>query len=185
MHDTCRPMKALNLLRVVAHKDWRADCATAQIVPFSCPFEVGLWWIMVVLFTVPLGNQSSSLLTVCRMRRCALVLEYSIRMSPGASLHAEAGELPLEIQRQQLCLQYICKLRSNPSNPAFNSVGLFGTSFRRLFEDRPNAIPTIGIRLSHCLYSSMVFTMAVKFYLSWAFFVICVFHAMFSSVNLS
>jgi len=37
-------------------------------------------WIMVVLCTVQLGNQSLSLLTVCRMRRCALVLEQSERL---------------------------------------------------------------------------------------------------------
>jgi len=30
--------------------------------------------------------------------------------SPVASLHVEAGELPLELRRQHLCLQYICKL---------------------------------------------------------------------------
>jgi len=48
----------------------------------------------------------------------------------------EAGELPLVLRRQQLCLQYICKLRSNPCNPAFN--GVFGTGFQRPFEARPN-----------------------------------------------
>jgi len=34
----------------------------------------------------------------------------AFRMSPVASLHMEAGELPIELRRQQLCLQYICKL---------------------------------------------------------------------------
>jgi len=56
----------------------------------------------------------------------------AFRTCPVATLHAEAGELFLELRRQQLCLQYMCKLRSNLCNPAFNSV--FGTGFRRLFE---------------------------------------------------
>jgi len=69
----------------------------------------------------------------------------AFRTSPIASQHVEAGELPLELRRQ-LCLQYICKLRSNPCNPTFSSV--FGTGFRLLFEARPNIIPTLGIRLN-------------------------------------
>jgi len=56
--------------------------------------------------------------------------------------------------RQQLCLQYICKLRSNPCNPAFNSA--FGTGFRHLFEARPNTIPTLGIRLNQPVVDSEI-----------------------------
>jgi len=78
----------------------------------------------------------------------------AFRTSPVASLHVEAGELPLELRRQQLCLQYVCKLRSNSCNPAFNSV--FGTGFRRLFEARPNTIPTLSIRLNQSVVESEI-----------------------------
>ena len=57
----------------------------------------------------------------------------------------EAGELPLNLRRQQLSLQYIVKLRSNPSNPAFQCV--FNSGFSRLFEARPSVIATLGHRL--------------------------------------
>jgi ribonuclease HI len=66
----------------------------------------------------------------------------------------EAGELPLNLRRQQLSLQYITKLRSNPANPAFSCV--FGTSFRPLFEARPSITPTLGIRLHENILESGV-----------------------------
>jgi len=113
-------MKAINLLRVVAHKDWGADCAT-------------LGWIMVVLCTVLLGIQSWSLLIVCRILRRACLAAF--RTSPVLSLHVEAGELPLELRRQQLCLQYICELRSNPVNQlSVVHVALASDAFLRLHQ---------------------------------------------------
>jgi ribonuclease HI len=66
----------------------------------------------------------------------------------------EAGELPLELRRQQLAMQYITKLRSNPANPAFGYV--FNTSFRPLFEARPSITPTLGIRLHENILESGV-----------------------------
>ena len=55
-------------------------------------------------------------------------------------------------RRQQLSLQYITKLRSNPTNPAFNSV--FGNGFSRLFEARPTVIPTLGLRMHQSVLDS-------------------------------
>ena len=76
----------------------------------------------------------------------------AFRTSPVSSLHVEAGELLLELRRQQLSLQYISKLRSNPSNPTFSCV--FGTAFNRVFEARPHIIPTLGIRMHQSVLDS-------------------------------
>jgi hypothetical protein len=65
----------------------------------------------------------------------------AFRTSPIPSLHVEAGELPLSFRRPQLSLQYIVKLRWNPSNPAFNCV--INTDFGRLFEARSSVIATL------------------------------------------
>ena len=46
----------------------------------------------------------------------------AFRTSPVESLYVEAGELPLEHRRIKLSLQYVTKLKSTPSNPAFNCV---------------------------------------------------------------
>ena len=46
----------------------------------------------------------------------------AFRTSPVESLYVEAGELPLEHRIIKLSLQYVTKLKSTPSNPAFNCV---------------------------------------------------------------
>ena len=76
----------------------------------------------------------------------------AFRTSPIPSLHVEAGELPPNLRRQQLSLQYVVKLRSNPSNPAFNCV--FNTGFSRLFEAKPSVTATLGHRLQQNLTDS-------------------------------
>ena len=76
----------------------------------------------------------------------------AIHTSPIPSLHVEAGELPLHLRRQQLSIQYIVKLRSNPSNPAFHCV--FNSGFSRLFEARPSVTATLGHRLQDRLSDS-------------------------------
>ena len=44
----------------------------------------------------------------------------AFRTSQVESLYVEASELPLEQRRIKLSLQYITKLKSTPSNPAYN-----------------------------------------------------------------
>ena len=43
----------------------------------------------------------------------------AFRSSPVESLFVEANELPLEIRRDKLALQYVLKLKANPENPAY------------------------------------------------------------------
>ena len=73
----------------------------------------------------------------------------AFRTTPIPSLHVEANELPLSLRRQKLALQYIVKLKTNPCNPAYASV--FQTNYKLLFEAKPNAIPTLGIRMNQAL----------------------------------
>ena len=49
-------------------------------------------------------------------------------------------ESPLSLRRQQLSLQYIVRLRSNPSSPALSCA--INTGFGRLFDARPSVIAT-------------------------------------------
>jgi hypothetical protein len=42
-------------------------------------------------------------------------------------------------------VQYILKLKSNPSNPTYASV--FQCNYAAVFETKPNVIPTLGLRL--------------------------------------
>jgi len=105
-------MKALNLLRVVAYKYWGADCV--NLLKLYC-FHVhsNLYYGCVVY-----GSAWQSVLeSLDRVQNAALRTCYgAFKTSLVAGLYVEAGELPLELRRPQLCLQYICKLRSNTCN---------------------------------------------------------------------
>ena len=44
------------------------------------------------------------------------------RTSPIESLHVEANELPLDLRRKKLSLQYAIKISSTPENPVHNCI---------------------------------------------------------------
>ena len=46
-------------------------------------------------------------------------------------------------------MQYCIKLHSNPDNPAFKPV--FEPRYEAIFADKPNSIPTLGIRIKPSL----------------------------------
>jgi len=102
------------------------------------------------------GSARKSVLeSIARVQNTALrTCLGAFRTSPVSCLHVEAGELLLELRRQQLYLQYISKLSSNPCNPDFSNV--FDTGFRRLFEARPNTIPTLGIRMNKTIVDTEI-----------------------------
>ena len=66
--------------------------------------------------------------------------------SPSESLLAEANEPSLYNRRLKLSMQYALKLKSNPLNPAYETV--FEPQYKTLFENKPNMIPSFGIRIS-------------------------------------
>ena len=70
----------------------------------------------------------------------------AFRTSPSESLLAEANEPSLYNRRLKLSMQYALKLKSNPSNPSY--VTVFEPQYKILFENKPNMIPFIGIRIS-------------------------------------
>ena len=59
---------------------------------------------------------------------------------------AEANEPSLHNRRLKLSMQYTLKLKSNPSNPTYKTV--FEPKYKTLFENKPNMIPSFGIRIS-------------------------------------
>jgi len=101
-----RRMKALNLLRVVAHKDCGADCATLLKLYRSHVRTKWDYGCVVYGSAQQLVLESLDCVQKAALRTCL----GAFRTSPIASLHVEAGEVPLELRRQQLCLQDICKL---------------------------------------------------------------------------
>jgi hypothetical protein len=78
----------------------------------------------------------------------------AFRTSPITSLHMEANELPLQLRRQKLALQYVVKRENNQRNPAYASV--FLPNFKPLFEARPSVIPTLGLRMHQTLSDCII-----------------------------
>ena len=69
----------------------------------------------------------------------------AFRTSPVESIYVEAGELPLEQRRIKLSLQYITKLKSTPSNPAYNCV--FDPQYEQKYLRNTKTISPLGIRM--------------------------------------
>ena len=65
--------------------------------------------------------------------------------SPVESLYVEAGELPLEQRRIKLSLQYITKLRSTPSNPAYDCI--FRPNYEHKYIKNTKVTAPLGIRM--------------------------------------
>jgi len=143
LKDRC--MKAMNLLRVVAHMDWGADCATLLKL-YRTHVRSKLDYGCIVYGSARI----SYLQSLDRVQNGALRLCLgAFRTSPIPSLHAEAHELPLSLRKEKLTLQYITKLKSNPDNPTYKCV--FEPSFTLLFEAKPFVIPSLGVRTKHLL----------------------------------
>ena len=62
----------------------------------------------------------------------------------------EANEPSLNDRRDKL--QFALKLKSNRSNPTYNTV--FRPNYFTIFQNKPSAIPTFGIRIAPVLNSA-------------------------------
>jgi hypothetical protein len=111
-------LKAMNLLRVVSHTDWGADSSTLfKLYHSLIRSELDYGCIIY-------GSARESYLHTldCVQNVAIRLCLVAFRTSPTFSLHVEANELPLQLRRQMLALQYIAELKSNPNNPAYTSV---------------------------------------------------------------
>ena len=143
LKEKCK--KAMNLLRVVSHFDWGAD----QKVMFQLYKSLILSKLDYGSFIY--GSAPKSYITMLDpiqnegLRLCL----GAYKTSPKESLEVEANIPPLKLRREQLALQYILKLKSNPSNPAYKCV--FELQLQDHFASQPRKIPTLNIRLQEAL----------------------------------
>ena len=137
--------KALNLLRVVAHTDWGAD-RKILLNLYRTIVRSKLDYGCIVYGSA----RPSYLKTLDTIHHQGIRLALgAFRTSPAESLLVEANEPSLKDRREKLSLQFGIKLKSNRSNPTYNTV--FRPNFFSLFENKPNAIPTFGIRIAPAL----------------------------------
>jgi len=133
--------KALDLLKLVSHTDWGAD--RKVILNLYRTFIRSKLDYGCVVY----GSARKSYLKILdpiHHQGIRLALG-AFKTSPCESLLAEANEPPLSHRRDMLSAQYALKLKSNPLNPAFSAV--FQPKYKTLYENKPNAIPSFGIRI--------------------------------------
>ena len=78
----------------------------------------------------------------------------AFRTSPVESLYVDAHEPSLDARRAKLSLQYAPKIKSLPKHPAHNAV--FDNKYMKLFDARPMAIRTFGLRIKQFLIASNI-----------------------------
>ena len=69
------------------------------------------------------------------------------RTSPEKSLHVEANELPLELRRRKLSLQYAVKISSLPTNPAYDCIFNIPSKIINI-SSKNNSIKPFGMRVA-------------------------------------
>ena len=151
LKEKCK--KALSILRVVSHFDWGGDRKTMiqlykslilSKMDYGC-FIYGSAPKSYIKMLNPIQNEG--------LRLCL----GAYKTSPAESLEVEAGVLPLHIRREQLALQYILKLKSNPSNPVYKCIFPsqeqieINNDLKRKFAAQPRTIPSLNIRLQEAL----------------------------------
>ena len=143
-------LKALNLLKVLSHTSWGADRTTLlklyrslvrSKLDYGC-IIYGSARKSYLQMLDPIHNQGL---------RLALG---AFRTSPVASLYVEADEPSLYSRREKLSLQYAIRLAANPSNPAHEVT--FPPNYVDLYEQKPKAIKSFGIRISPLLESANI-----------------------------
>ena len=78
----------------------------------------------------------------------------AFRTTPVARLYVEADEPSLYSRRENLSLQYAIRLAADPSNPAHEVT--FPPNYVNLYEQKPKAIKSFGIRISPLLESANI-----------------------------
>ena len=89
-----------------------------------------------------------------RGKKIVTSLRWAFRTSPVASLYVEADESSLYSRKEKLSLQYAIRLVANPSNPAHKVT--FPPNYSDLYEQKPKAIKSFGIRISPLLESANI-----------------------------
>jgi len=139
LKDKC--IKALNLLRVLAHTSWGADQETLLHLYRSLIRSKHDYGCIVY------GSARGSYLRmVDPIQNHALHLCLGAhRTSPTSSLCMEANEPPLYFRRKKLSLQYCLKLSCNYNNHAYATV--FNSKFHSVFERKPTQLPPLAVRV--------------------------------------
>ena len=143
-------LKALNILNVIGNTEWGADrkvmlrlyrSLIRSKLDYGC-IVYGSARKSYLQMLDPIHNQG--------LRLCL----GTFRTSPAESLYVDAHQPSLGARRAKLSLQYATRIKSLPNHPAHNAV--FDNTYMKLFDARPSAIPTFGLRIKQFLTASNI-----------------------------
>ena len=133
--------KTLQLLHVVAHKEWGVDQNTLLLLHKSL-IRSKLDYISFIYRS----TRKSYLKTLDPIYHGGLKLVVgAFRTSPAKNLYAEANEAPVNIRSFKLTPQCYIKLKSWPANLAHNNT--FYPKYKELFQKNEKAIKPFGLQM--------------------------------------
>ena len=143
-------LKALNLLKVLAHTSWGADRVTLLNL-YRSLIRSKLDYGSVVYGSA----RKSYLQKLDTIHHQGLRLALgAFQTSPVTSLYVEADEPSLALRREKLALQYAIRHAANPNNPASKTT--YPSQFSDLYESKPHAIKPFGLRILPLLEGSKI-----------------------------
>ena len=141
--------KALNILKLLGNTEWGADqkvmlrlyrSLVRSKLDYGC-IVYGSACKSYLQMLDPVHNQG--------LKLCLGAFRTSVE-----SLYVDAHESCLGARRAKLSLQYASKIKLLPKHPAHNAV--FDNKYMKLFDARPNAICTFGLRIKQFLTASNI-----------------------------
>ena len=140
--------KGPNILKVAGHYKWGADRVILLNIYRSIIRAKLDYGLIVYGSACPSYRKTLHTIQNQGLRICL----GAFRTSPAESLCVEANEVPFELRRMQLSLQYALKLKGSPENPAYNTV--FYPRYEALYEKKPSYIASFGLRIKQLINDS-------------------------------
>ena len=148
--------KALNVLKLLSHSDWGGD-KKSLLNLYRSLIRSKLDYGCIIYGSA----RKSYLKKLDTIHHQGLRLALgAFRTSPVQSLYSEAQEPSLYDRRKKLSLQYVTKLASNPNNPVYNDI--FNSPNKVLFQNKPNFIKPLGLRIEPLLNESNINVKNIK-----------------------
>jgi len=134
-------VSSMNLLKVLSHFNWGADRKILlqlfrSLIRSKIDYGLIVYGAARPSYIKRLETVHNAALRICLG---------AYRTSPISSLQVEANELPMQLRRDQLSLQYATKLLGNQSNPAYEIV--FKPKFRNLYMNKKSYIQPFPYRI--------------------------------------
>ena len=151
-----KALKALNIKNIIVSTEWGADrkvmlrlyrSLIRSKLDYGCIVSARKSYLQML---DPIHNHG--------LRLCL----GAFRTSPVENVYVDAHKPCLGARCAKLPLQYATKIKSLPNHPAHNAV--FDNTYIKLFDARPSAIRTFGLRIKQFLTASNIVVSDISFY---------------------